>query len=271
MRILLFYAILFFTIDSYGNSDSTQSKSKRSNAFSISNNFKSNDIYLGTYSNAVSALYNSEIRFDFKFGLFLAVSPDVLISSKRGASLSDIGFSIGYDQVFGEEEAWNVYAGYTFYWQNVRTSKVKVLNRFRNIQNHNFNAGVSFENDYLSPSIEMNYLTGEVSDLVITPQIAHKFYFVESDEEKNTSELYLEPYNRFNFGTANNILIFDNPNVNDAFSLLNMEIGLRLNYSIGFFEIEPLIEYSHSFRSFTSKTVKNGDVFFGALSVNFNF
>lgn len=271
MRILFCFIIIFYSFECMGRIDSVQTLKKDKNEFSISNNFKSNDVYIGTYSNALNSLYNIEARYAFAFGLYIAVSPDILITSKRGFSLSDIGFSLGFDRDFGSDDQWNFYGGYTFYWQNVRTSKVKVLNRFRNIQNHNINAGASFENDYLTPSIDINYMTGEVSDFILTPAISHKFYLIEAEEETRSSELYLEPYNRFNFGTANNILIFDNPTVNDAFSLLNMELGLILNYSVGFFEIEPQIEYSHSFRSFTSKSVKNGDVFFGAVSINFNF
>lgn len=241
-----------------------------SNEFSVNNTFKFRDVYVGTYDNTrANFLLNTELKYWLRFGLFFSVCSDVVLGGKKGSNLSDLGFTIGYDQYFLKDDALNIYAAYSYYWQNTG-SKIKVLQRIRNLQNHDINLYASFDNKFIVPSVNIEVLTGSVTDLIITPEINHPFYITES-EKKGT--FAITPYTNLNIGTANNLLTYDNALYQgaDGLSFLNVELGLRLNYEYRFLELEPFFSFSHALRDFNSTVINNKNIIWGGLSLNFTF
>ena len=263
---LLFAIILALLNCNASNTDSSTSK----NEFSISNTLKTRDVYVGTYDNQrANVLLNTELKYWFKFGLFFSVATDLIIAGKKGSSLSDIGFTAGYDQYFLKDDVLNIMASYSYYWQN-SPSNAKVIQRIRNLQNHDLNFYAYLENDILNTSLNFELLSGTITDIIITPEISHSIYLIDREDQ---DALYIQPFISTNIGTANNLLVYGNNGIspNDYFSFLNMELGLRINYEIAFFEIEPFFSYSHALRDFNSTFIKNKDIIWGGGMIKFTF
>jgi hypothetical protein len=256
------------------NTDTTAVSFPTKNEFSFNNFFKTKDIYLGNYdTSSNNLLLNAEIKYWFKFGLYFAVAPDFVFGGKKKEhTLSDIGFTVGYDQYFGENDEWNAYGYYTFYWQNMnaKAKSLKQFKRFRNLQNHNITVGGSWENIFIKPAIELNYMFGDtVVDAVLSLTISKPIYIFD-DEQKGT--FYVEPFILNNFGTANNVLTYENRKIrtDDVAQMLNTEFGVNVHYEKGYIEIEPSFIFSHSYRQYNFLSDLQ-NVGYGAIMVRLKF
>lgn len=247
-----------------------QQDSSAKNEFTFYNTLKTRDVYVGTYDNLrANVLLNTELKYWFSFGLYAAIAPDIIVAGKKGGSISDIGFTVGYDQYFMEDDALNINVAYTFFWQNV-PSKAKLFQRIRNIQNHDLYAYVGYEQNWYAGSLNLELLTGTVTDFIITPEFYSPMYIFENDQHAFS----VRPYVNMNIGSANNLQIYDTTstiNKVGGMTPLNMETGLRVNYSNNLVEIEPFFSYSHALYDFNSAFIRNKDVVWGGIKVGFTF
>lgn len=263
-------ALLILIIPVSGMAQTDSLSNAKKGAFSFTNTLKLRDVYVGTYDNLrANVLLNTELKYGFDFGLYMAVAPDIIVAGKKGGSISDIGFTIGYDQYFLEDGALNISAAYTYYWQNV-SSKVKLFQRIRNIQNHDLYAYVSYEKPWYGASLNLELLTGTVTDFIITPELYAPIYILETDKHSFS----FQPYVNMNMATANNLQIYDSSattNKVTGMTPLNVEAGFRANYSNDLIEIEPYFSYSLSLHDFNSVYIKNKDIFWGGIKIGFTF
>ena len=268
-------------------SDSSKPQKKKVDyrgEFRMGIEYKTKDPYLGSYDNTggkyLNAQYLSlEMRYKAFFGLYFSLSPDLLFNTDS-TQFTGIYLTPGFEREWFE--------GFTtdlFYSYNAKQTNGG--RRLRNLYNNTASLKLEYENDYITPEVSYTYMFGKVTggepdtfktigydtikamgrDHLLTIGISHTFYIMDSTKR---GDLSIKLGNRYNFGTANQLLTgrnfirnpnykpgskkyplfipLENPITNDKFGALNTEFYFNLDYTWRFIEIIPEISCSIPFR-----------------------
>ena len=234
-----------------------------------SNNQLSRGHKMGTNMLDINPTFQYCYKDGFYANVFSGYFPSLVLSK-----LDDVGAGIGYNLDFWEDFNTYIEYSYTHYasFRQINSSAPHILTW-----------SLDWDNDFISPNFELDYLAGITKDICTTLTFSHSFSYEKVFTEKDklsipisisgtvgTSHFYQAYVNNnvvVKKKNKNAILTPEEINTSFAFNLL--DISLSAEYEIGDLTLTPSISYDIPINQVTGLNSSGYPIF--SLEIGYSF
>lgn len=170
-------------------------KTEKTGSLKVGADYISDNVFMGRSDSAAKSVIAPTLSYTFAFGLFLTAAADY-IPSRPANKLDDGNLGIGYNYSIAE----NVQGSLSFTKMFYASTSTQIGSSVSSESA----ASISYENDYLSPGVSVDFAKGKKgdrNDVFVNPTIAHDFIIVGVFGDRDY--LSISPTAGLNLGTQN--------------------------------------------------------------------